>query len=184
MRWNGSRALSIHDVEPVLRDSFDHEGWATAALLRYCDDLSPEQLRATAPGAYGSLAATIGHMIDSAAWYQHRLGLERLAWEAGKHRTDDPRELRRRADEVRARWDSVLEKPVDPEAIVDDVDEDGTVEHIRAGVYLAQALNHGSDHRDQACTIITTLGLQPPELDVWAYAYATGRVWTEPEPTV
>jgi hypothetical protein len=33
------------------------------------------------------------------------------------------------------------------------------------------------------CTILTTLGIEPPELDVWAYAYATGRVWTDPAPT-
>jgi uncharacterized damage-inducible protein DinB len=171
-------------VEAVLRDSVGHEVWATTALLRYCDDLSPEQLHATAPGAYGSLVETIRHVIDGAAWYQHRLGLERLAWEAEDVHTDDVAELRRRADEVAKRWDAVFEKPVDPEAIVDDADDDGTIEHIRAGVYLAQTFNHGSEHRGQACTIITTLGLTPPELDVWAYAYATGRVWTDPEPMV
>jgi uncharacterized damage-inducible protein DinB len=57
-------------------------------------------------------------------------------------------------------------------------------EHIRDSVYLAQAWNHGSEHRDQVNVIITSLGIRPPELDVWAYAYATGRVWTAPEPTV
>ena len=38
------------------------------------------------------------------------------------------------------------------------------------GIRLAQALHHGTDHRSQICTALTTLGVEPPEIDVWAFA--------------
>jgi uncharacterized damage-inducible protein DinB len=172
-------------VDPILRDAFEHENWANASLLDFCGRLTPEQLRATAPGAYGGLADTIRHLLDAAAWYQHRLGLERLAWEEADLHTEDLGELRRRASEVAPRWAKIFEvEPFDTERAIEGQAEDGSVERIRAGVYVAQALDHGTEHRGQVCTILTTLGIQPPELDVWAYAYATGRVWTDPGPTV
>jgi uncharacterized damage-inducible protein DinB len=171
-------------TDPLLRDAFAHEAWANAALLAFCEQLPPEQLRATTPGAYGSVLETIRHHLDAAAWYQHRLGLDRLAWEEQDLATDDLGELRRRAEEVERRWERILAGAIDPERVIDGVSDDGPPEHIRAGVYLAQVLNHGSEHRGQVCTILTTLGIEPPELDVWAYAYATARVWTDPTPTL
>jgi uncharacterized damage-inducible protein DinB len=171
-------------MDPLLRDAFEHEAWANAALLAFCEQLAPEQLRATSPGAYGSVLETIRHHLDAAAWYQHRLGLDRVAWEKQDLRTDDVGELRRRAGEVHGRWERILAEAVDPERVIDGDPDGSPTEHIRAGVYLAQVLNHGSEHRGQVCTILTTLGIEPPELDVWAYAYATDRVWTDPAPTV
>jgi uncharacterized damage-inducible protein DinB len=169
----------------MLRDAVAHEAWANAALISFCRErLTPEQLRATTPGAYGGITETIGHVLAAAAWYQHRLALERLAWEASDTEHADLPELGRRAEEVEARWARLLERGIDPEAVVENEVEDGSIEHIRSGVYVAQTFDHGSEHRGQVCTILTTLGIQPPELDVWAYAYATGRVWTDPSPTV
>ncbi len=171
-------------IDPLLRDAFGHERWANEALLAFCGDLTLEQLRATTAGAYGTLIDTIRHHLDAAAWYQHRLGLERLGWEERDEHTEDVAELQRRAAEVGDRWERVFEEPFDPERVVDTEPDVVPPEHIRAGVYLAQVFNHGSEHRDQVCTIISTLGMQPPELDVWAYAYATGRVEVDPQPTV
>jgi uncharacterized damage-inducible protein DinB len=171
-------------IHPLLRDAFAHEAWANGALLTFCEDLTPDQLRATTTGAYGPIIETIRHHLDAAAWYQHRLGLERLDWEERDVPTADLRELRRRADVVASRWELVFAGPVDPERVIDTEPDVVPPEHIRSGVYLAQVLNHGSEHRGQVCTIISTLGIQPPELDVWGYAYATGRVEVDPEPTV
>ena len=170
-------------IDPVLRDSFAHEAWANRALLDFCAELTPEQLRATTTGAYGGLADTIRHHLDAAAWYQHRLGLERLEWEERDHHTDDVAELRRRAEVVEGRWQRVFEHGFDPDRVLDPEPGVEPAEHIPAGVYVAQVFNHGSEHRDQVCTILSTLGIQPPELDVWAYAYASGRVRVDPTPT-
>ena len=45
-----------------------------------------------------------------------------------------------------------------------------------AGIRLAQAVHHGTDHRSQICTGLTTLGIEPPEIDVWAFAWSQGRL--------
>jgi hypothetical protein len=36
--------------------------------------------------------------------------------------------------------------------------------YARVGIRLAQALQHGKDHRSQVCTTLTTLGIEPPGL--------------------
>lgn len=43
-------------------------------------------------------------------------------------------------------------------------------------------LHHGTDHRSQICTALTTLGIEPPEMDVWAFGAARGRVSEVPPP--
>jgi uncharacterized damage-inducible protein DinB len=43
------------------------------------------------------------------------------------------------------------------------------------GLRLAQVVHHGSDHRSQVCTALTSLGITPPEIDLWAYGEAVGR---------
>ena len=45
----------------------------------------------------------------------------------------------------------------------------------RGGLDLAQVLHHGTDHRSQVCTALTSFGIEPPEIDLWAYGEATGR---------
>jgi uncharacterized damage-inducible protein DinB len=37
-------------------------------------------------------------------------------------------------------------------------------------------LNHGSDHRSQICTALTTLGIEPPKIDVMSYGLDIDRV--------
>ena len=44
------------------------------------------------------------------------------------------------------------------------------------GFRLAQALHHGTDHRSQICTAPTTLGVEPPHIDVWDFGMDTGRI--------
>ena len=52
--------------------------------------------------------------------------------------------------------------------------------HVRVGIRLAQVVHHGTDHRSQVCTALTELGIEPPEIDVWAWAEATGGFELEP----
>ena len=44
-----------------------------------------------------------------------------------------------------------------------------------ASVLVAQALHHGNAHREQVCSILTGLGIEPPDVQAWAWADATGR---------
>jgi uncharacterized damage-inducible protein DinB len=52
--------------------------------------------------------------------------------------------------------------------------DDGTYE-VNAGVVVAQALHHGNAHREQICAILTSLGMEPPDIQPWGFADETGR---------
>jgi hypothetical protein len=46
-----------------LRTILGHHVWATLLLLDRCATLTPDELRLTAPGTYGSIHATLGHLV-------------------------------------------------------------------------------------------------------------------------
>lgn len=39
---------------------------------------------------------------------------------------------------------------------------------------VAQALNHGTEHRAHLCTILGAHGTPPPQIDAWSWAEAGG----------
>jgi len=45
-----------------------------------------------------------------------------------------------------------------------------------ASLILLQAVNHGTEHRSQVSTILTQLGVEPPEMDGWTYFFASGKL--------
>ena len=70
-------------------------------------------------------------------------------------------------------WMEILAGDLDAEADVMELDN-GWEFHYPLGVRLAQVIHHAADHRSQICTALTRLGHTPPEIDVWAFANATG----------
>jgi uncharacterized damage-inducible protein DinB len=53
---------------------------------------------------------------------------------------------------------------------------DGYQRWAPVGFRLAASLNHGADHRSQICTALTTLGVDPPGIDVYNFGLDAGRV--------
>jgi uncharacterized damage-inducible protein DinB len=43
-------------------------------------------------------------------------------------------------------------------------------------VILVQAFNHSTEHRSQICTVLTTLGIEAPELSGWEWGLAVDRM--------
>lgn len=41
-----------------------------------------------------------------------------------------------------------------------------------AWVILGQVIDHGREHRSHVATILTQLGIEPPDIDMWAYGMA------------
>jgi uncharacterized damage-inducible protein DinB len=156
----------------LLHDAMAHHVWATERLMAACAALTPEQLRASAPGTYGSILGTFGHLVGSDGWYLSffREPPAPLEEDASVTLAD----MRSAAAANGAAWLALLAGDLDPEQ--DLVEHgDGWDFHAPAGLRLAQVIQHGNDHRSQICTTLTTLGIEPPEIDVWAYGEATGR---------
>jgi Uncharacterized protein conserved in bacteria len=59
---------------PVLIEAFRYHKWANLYLLDVCAKLPDEQLQLTAPGTYGTIAATLQHLLSAERRYLWRLG--------------------------------------------------------------------------------------------------------------
>jgi uncharacterized damage-inducible protein DinB len=150
-------------------------------LIDTCLGLSPEQLETAAPGTYGSILDTMRHLVGADSWYLFDITGD-PARRIEEDQMDLP-ELRAAMEADGTAWLELLAKDPDPEAVLKEVDEnDGYERDAPVGVRLAQALHHGTDHRSQICTALTTLGVQPPAIDVWDFGLQHGRVVDFPPP--
>ena len=74
-------------------------------------------------------------------------------------------------------WSRLLAQDLDPDAVLNEVDpNDGYTRNIAMGIELAAALQHGTDHRSQVCTVLTALGVEPPKIDVITFGMQEGGV--------
>ena len=158
----------------LLDDAFEHHVWATLRLLDVCLELSPEQLATTVPGTYGSILDTLRHLAGADVGYLATISGERFP-RIEEEGMELP-ELREAMERAADGWRTVLAEGPDPERVVVRRRDDGTEFHAPLGIRLAQVIHHGTDHRSQVCTALTTLGIEPPEIDVWAFGDAHGRV--------
>jgi uncharacterized damage-inducible protein DinB len=157
----------------LLGDAFAHHAWATFRVLDACEALSPEQMETAAPGTYGSILDTMRHIVGSDSWYLFRLSGER--YPTIEEAEMDLAQLRATMERNAAAWPEVLAGDPDPDEFIQVRRDDGTGYRATKGVRLAQVLHHGTDHRSQICTVLTSLGIEPPEIGVWEYADTVGR---------
>jgi uncharacterized damage-inducible protein DinB len=166
---------------PILADAFDHHVWATLRVIDACQELSDEQLATTVPGTYGSILDTLRHLVSADGGYLNLLSGGRV--EAIDEDSGSLADLRSAIEANGRVWADVLAAASDPDVSVTRQREDGSTSTAPLGVRLAQVVHHGTDHRSQVCTALTSLGITPPEIDVWDFAWSQGRL-SETEPTV
>ncbi len=135
----------------ALHDPVRHNSWANIELLEFCQRLDEQTLNATVPGTYGTIMATLRHIIyceidsierllgqePSDPWHTEKgTGLGVLLTHAARMATD---------------WERFLASNVDSEHLLPP-DEGDTP--VPAGIVIAVVLYHGSEHRGQVCTIL------------------------------
>jgi len=166
-----SNAIDPQDVWPegetALVTMFRHNLWANLKLFDACAALDGAQLAATAVGTYGPIDDTLNHLVRAAQGYLYLLTGDSPV--ARMRREDKPdmatlRENCRLFDEGLM----AVAAGITPPAMAHSVEEDGRWA-LPAGVVLAQAINHATEHRAHIMTILTQIGIQPPELDCWAF---------------
>jgi uncharacterized damage-inducible protein DinB len=164
----------------TLEVAFGHHVWATLRVLDACLELTPEQLRTPVPGTYGSILDTARHIVGADASYLWTMTGGRVA-RIDEDQMDLP-QLRTTMEGYAAAWSQLLADGFDPQQVVVRHRDDGSETHAPFSIRLSQALHHGTDHRSQICTALTTLGSEPPLIDVWDFGEAGGLV-TEIAPT-
>jgi uncharacterized damage-inducible protein DinB len=164
----------------LLEDAFGHHVWATLRLMDVCLELPPEQLDTTVPGTYGSILDTMRHLVGSDASYLFVTSGERSA-----RIDEDVMDLQQLRDAMEVNgvgWASLIAEDLDPDTSLVRHRDDGSSTEAPLGIRLAQVVHHGTDHRSQICTALTSLGIEPPFIDVWDFGFQDGRV-VETDPT-
>ena len=161
---------------PLLADAFGHHVWASIRVLDACADLDDAQLATTVPGTYGSILDTLRHLVDGDVFYLNvLLGGEPKPFD--REASDIPT-LRAVMLAHDAAWQGLIAGELDPTRVVVEYEDTGYETHAPLGIRLAQALYHGTDHRSQLCTALTSLGIEPPPIEVWDYARLDDRMFT------
>lgn len=150
-----------------LEEAFQHHLWATEKLIEHLRGLPPEALGAGGTGVYGEVLATLSHMIGADGRYLTYL--EGDSPPAGSR--DTPRPLDELAEEMRVhavRWRMALDRVEELDITLARRGERPEMPHA-TNLLFAQALHHGTDHRTQICTVLSSNGFESPDLDVWEY---------------
>ena len=140
--------------ETTLVELIRYNNWANAQVLLACQQLTPHQLAATAPGTYGTIYATLEHIIRAEAAYMGRLTGVRpqpsFKWE------DQPAlaEISAFADQVAdALLDTVQRIP--PTHLVHEEEDGKFIDYIARHLFI-QVIDHGIEHRTNITTILSS----------------------------
>jgi uncharacterized damage-inducible protein DinB len=173
----------MNQPEPTFVELIRYHNWANSQIIAALQNLSPEQLAAKAPGVYGSLHRTLGHMLHSEADYIGRLTGKMpqppFEWKAGP----SVAEMAAFAPQLAA---ALLEavQGIAPEHIVHE-EEDGKYIDYTAQLLFMQAIIHGLEHRTNITTVLNgQLGLPEMELDGWGYLFSHARAFAMQEGTL
>ncbi|MBZ0288640.1 MAG: hypothetical protein K8I30_13565 [Anaerolineae bacterium] len=157
--------------ENYLGRIFEYNNWANRKILDACRNLTDAQLDADpASATYGSIRKTLVHLAAAQKGY---LRLLTLPFE----QRNSPVTLT--YDEV---WQTIQESgeallaiALDPSGI-DGMTRIRTRDsfHVEPWVLLVQIINHGDEHREQIKSMLTALGITPPNMDGWMYGEAVG----------
>jgi uncharacterized damage-inducible protein DinB len=157
----------------ILGKLFEHNNWANRRIIEVCSALTDEQLDAEPQTATkGNIRRTLVHLVSSQLGYLRTLTLP-----------------------LDARPDSITVAFADLQASANASGErlltlarnesskfPQTQLHTRDGylveawVLMVQIINHASEHREQICSMLSSLGITPPNLDGWGYGEAANAL--------
>jgi uncharacterized damage-inducible protein DinB len=123
-------------------------------------------LDATIPGAYGSIYETLHHIVTSEQSY-----FSRISTGQGRSRPKDapPLTMAEMIESLHTTGNGLIEwaPKVQADELVEvkwDIPRD-----VPKTIILTQIINHATEHREQIKAILTELGIEPVDLQGWAY---------------
>jgi uncharacterized damage-inducible protein DinB len=143
---------------------FEHNNWANLQIIEACSALSEEQLDAEARSATaGSIRQTLMHLVRSQQGY---LGILTLPV---KERPEISLTFSELGESAHMSGEGLLalargeQKPVQPPLQT----RNGYT--VEPWVIMVQIINHASEHREQIKSMLTALGVTPPDIDGWDF---------------
>ncbi len=156
----------------VLLEAFRYNRWANMHVLDVCSSLTDDQLQLSSPGTYGTIAATLQHLLAAEQRYVRRL----TGIEARLSEKDAFPGIAALKEHAGRSGDDLLVAAtrVDPDSTTEARRDDGQTLRVKNWVVLTQAIHHGNDHRTQVCTILGRNGISAGDMDVWSYGEQGG----------
>ena len=158
-------------TETVLAKVFAHNNWANSQIIQACSALSDEQLDAEPQSAtHGSIRRTLVHLVTAQQGY---LRLLTLPLEDRLDPVAPPpfAELQRLAS---TSGEALLALARDEASILTNgriQTQDGFF--VEPWVVMVVVINHATEHREQISSMLSALGVTPPNLDGWSYGEVT-----------
>jgi uncharacterized damage-inducible protein DinB len=151
----------------TLTTLFSHHLWANLRLFEQCAALTSEQLDATILGAFSSIRETLEHIVRAEQNY-----FSRISTGQPFQRPDNPppMTLAEMIESLRTTGAGLIEWASKIQAgDTVQVNWEGTPRDVPKTILLTQVINHATEHREQVKTIMTQLGIEPPDLQAWTY---------------
>jgi len=159
-------------VENFLGKLFEHNNWANLQIIQACSALIDEQLDAEPQSATkGSIRLTLLHLVASQQGYLRILTLPLEArLDASTVAFAELQESASKSGEGLLALARGEQKPLKPQLQT----RDGYF--VEPWVLMVQVINHTTEHREQISSMLSSLGVTPPDLDGWSYGEATNAL--------
>lgn len=158
-------------TENILVKIFEHNNWANEQIIQACTKLNDEQLDAPPQSATeGSIRSTLLHLVSAQYGYLRILTLP-LA-QRQERATVEFSEIQKSLKQMGEALLELVRNDAFPKERL--TTRDG--HYVETWVILVQIINHATEHREQIKSMLTGLGITPPDIDGWDYAEATNAM--------
>ena len=151
---------------------FEHNNWANDKIIEACMGLSDAQLDAEPTSATkGSIRGTLAHLVARA----QRGYLRLLTLPVEERRQPSPdlsfAELPASAKDSGEALLALVREEASLSTMGRREETEGWF--VEPWVLVVQIINHATEHREQIKSMLTALGLTPPNIDGWDYGEVT-----------
>jgi uncharacterized damage-inducible protein DinB len=152
-------------TENFLEKLFEHNNWANLQIIQVCSALSEEQLDAEPQSTTkGSIRSTLLHLVASQQGYLRILTLPLEArLEAPSVAFAEVQESASKSGQGLLALARGEQEPLEPQLQT----RDGYF--VEPWVLMIQIINHATEHREQIKSMLSSLGVTPPDIDGWDY---------------
>ena len=154
-------------TENFLVKIFEHNIWANQKIIEACNALTDEQLDAEPHSVTkGNIRETLSHLVTS------QRGYLALLTQPVEERPTAPLEFAELQESAQRSGEGLLalakgeQKPFETRLKT----RDGF--YTEPWVVVLQIINHATEHREQIKSMLSALGVTPPDVDGWDYAIA------------
>lgn len=143
---------------------FEHNIWANEKIIEACYSLTDEQLDSEPQSATrGTIRRTLLHLVHSQQGYLLLLTLP------ADQRTNPAPSFAELQESARKSGETLLalargERPPFNSRLIT---TDGF--YTESWVVMLQVINHATEHREQIKSMLSALGVNPPNIDGWDY---------------